>query len=788
MKKPKSTTTGDSAINNFTASKPTVKPVSVAKKKAKPSSGTRSFLAEMKKKGKKKEDDMDVIYVAQSGGDQEDYQKAIEASLQMVENPNAPQNNGEIKKPEATTSKQTETTKQSEPVKQADASQKCEEKTDSEVKSTVTESTTATENGDESTKYRIANSGEKYSATEAKIITKKPEKAAGLTPEEIEKIMKEKEDRRIKRAEERRELIEKYLKDGPLVYDLFAVLMHIGGAYGGHYYAFVKSFENGRWYKFNDTLVDEIDIDEISVKGFGGSNAGNAYMLLYRQVDSAEEKFEKISDEEIPSYIRELIEKERQSGESAEQKRVERSSTMNIRVFHMLEVKLIQTGMKDTLNDLLEKTIAEYKLGHIDRKNIRLRGFQPNTESYLETYTGRENKTLEELKIFSHKILAIEIKKDEDVFEEFDADRVSYKVALWRPNLPTLEEADLGIVKVWVNKDASFGEFMLTVADQLGIPSERLQLCRKSFSHGISQPDLLTLFENYDKSFADLRLFDSTIIFAEEIEENLKGTKSKWAEEFEKDSYRCKIRFNNPYKEIKSDFGIEYDNAVYIDSRQSIEELKALICSSLKVDPNEILIKKGGKMGNEIKNLAQTVESQNLVSGSSVFIEFGKPSKPGEIRVFLLLATKIEPEIDNFSHKYEELCELTIDAANKPSEIKPLIAEELKIRKGIDVAPQRIRLREKVSERMAKVYREQSMKMQQVTDKKQLAIEILDYEDKISSKEILIVVRLWDAQTYELGPRKDIIIEKKESMYSFAERVHSLYPNIKVFYHFTPRN
>ena len=47
--------------------------------------------------------------------------------------------------------------------------------------------------------------------------------------------------------------------------------------------------------------------------------------------------------------------------------------------------------MKDTLNDLLEKTIAEYKIVNVDRSNIRLRTYQPNTDSLLETYTGREN-------------------------------------------------------------------------------------------------------------------------------------------------------------------------------------------------------------------------------------------------------------------------------------------------------------------------------------------------------------------------------------------------------------
>jgi hypothetical protein len=38
----------------------------------------------------------------------------------------------------------------------------------------------------------------------------------------------------------------------PNIYELFSVLIHSGSAMGGHYYAFIKSFENGKWYKFND--------------------------------------------------------------------------------------------------------------------------------------------------------------------------------------------------------------------------------------------------------------------------------------------------------------------------------------------------------------------------------------------------------------------------------------------------------------------------------------------------------------------------------------------------------
>ena len=51
---------------------------------------------------------------------------------------------------------------------------------------------------------------------------------------------------------------------------------------GGHYYAYIKSFEDNKWYNFNDSSVTEISEDEIS-KVFGDKFGGpTAYMLMYK--------------------------------------------------------------------------------------------------------------------------------------------------------------------------------------------------------------------------------------------------------------------------------------------------------------------------------------------------------------------------------------------------------------------------------------------------------------------------------------------------------------------------
>lgn len=46
---------------------------------------------------------------------------------------------------------------------------------------------------------------------------------------------------------------------GPYVYELFSIMIHSGSASGGHYYAYIKEFENGEWFCFNDQSVSPVN-------------------------------------------------------------------------------------------------------------------------------------------------------------------------------------------------------------------------------------------------------------------------------------------------------------------------------------------------------------------------------------------------------------------------------------------------------------------------------------------------------------------------------------------------
>ena len=64
--------------------------------------------------------------------------------------------------------------------------------------------------------------------------------------------------------------LEEHLKKGEYVYELYTVIVHAGSARGGHYYSYIKSFEDNKWYRFDDDCVYESDYKNLA-NAFGES-------------------------------------------------------------------------------------------------------------------------------------------------------------------------------------------------------------------------------------------------------------------------------------------------------------------------------------------------------------------------------------------------------------------------------------------------------------------------------------------------------------------------------------
>eukprot|EP00467_Chlorarachnion_reptans_P025390 CAMPEP_0114531470 /NCGR_PEP_ID=MMETSP0109-20121206/26081_1 /TAXON_ID=29199 /ORGANISM="Chlorarachnion reptans, Strain CCCM449" /LENGTH=1498 /DNA_ID=CAMNT_0001714333 /DNA_START=115 /DNA_END=4611 /DNA_ORIENTATION=+ len=96
------------------------------------------------------------------------------------------------------------------------------------------------------------------------------------------------------------------------IYELRAVLIHIGTAYSGHYHAYIRGSDakdkNGgmsaQWYDFNDASVTSIPTSYLA-KQYGGASE-NAYMLVYMKRGSHKDPK---GPAQVPSNLKGAIEK-----------------------------------------------------------------------------------------------------------------------------------------------------------------------------------------------------------------------------------------------------------------------------------------------------------------------------------------------------------------------------------------------------------------------------------------------------------------------------------------------
>nr|XP_039248536.1 ubiquitin carboxyl-terminal hydrolase 2-like isoform X1 [Styela clava] len=65
----------------------------------------------------------------------------------------------------------------------------------------------------------------------------------------------------------------------PASFNLYAVSNHSGSCYGGHYTAYCKHVESGKWYSFNDSLVSAMSSSSVQSK--------EAYVLFYENLKSS---------------------------------------------------------------------------------------------------------------------------------------------------------------------------------------------------------------------------------------------------------------------------------------------------------------------------------------------------------------------------------------------------------------------------------------------------------------------------------------------------------------------
>lgn len=276
--------------------------------------------------------------------------------------------------------------------------------------------------------------------------------------------------------------------------------------------------------------------------------------------------------------------------------------------------------------------------------------------------------------------------------------------------------------------------------------------------------------KNQNKTFGNLCVTPQFLLFIDDSE----STKSRWADYFKKENNMIVINFNYPLEENQTIDNIDYCFRLKVDLRQPLLNLKEtletyvhgldvekykpknikILNNSIDKNKNDedngdkkeeekvihnetlrkliehqrsikvmntknLILKKGGKSGIELKDLNKTLRRIGFINNSYVFLRFGRKATPGEIKVNLFFClNSLNSNEFNLKRQIEYFGETYILSKLTASKVIDQLKNEYPVLKS-----KQILLREKDTDVLTKVFRNYSLRGQYVYDRKNLVIE-----------------------------------------------------------------
>jgi ubiquitin carboxyl-terminal hydrolase 47 len=579
-----------------------------------------------------------------------------------------------------------------------------------------------------------------------------------------------------------KEQIDEYLKEGENVYELFAVNVHLGGAFGGHYIEYIKSFEDNKWYCFNDmavTVASEWDV----VKTFGDKESAKcAYMLNYRKVGIP---VPVITSASVPEYLRNEIEAEKIQEEEYESMHRRELRRMSITVFYEGKHAVIDIQKDDTLRKFKEKIIEMYKID-AEVSNTRLRVYVKDRNIMLDVYSpDADDLTIEKLNISSFRFYTLEIKAPNEKFTQYTEDDIYLRLIIYNSSFTALDEESLPVRNLQVKKSATIKQLVESIAAELNVPAseEKLRVYRRHKGNTYQDSYFESIFydEIMDTSIKDLFIFDGNCIYAETIDSEEDMKRSKWVKALEEDKAKLHILYNDPHISTTSDYSAGYENEVIISKNSTLRELKKLLAEKLSLNENEFIIKRQSKDGPELKELNQTLASLHFTRTTTIFIELGKPSNIDEYRLLLSEALISSNENDDTEfYEFIEWGDFNVVGSYTVFQIKDKLSMMLLQEKNIEVPPTHIRLRDRVGDKLGTVFLD-SMELRYygMHDSKTISFQILTEDEHFGVNNLIIMAREWNPQDWSLSERKEILINNTWRIHDLTYKLSECFPQYR---------
>ena len=222
---------------------------------------------------------------------------------------------------------------------------------------------------------------------------------------------------------------------------------------------------------------------------------------------------------EIPEILLEKVKNDVTVNPVPEEKKFSRMDEINnsliVKLFmdSKTQQSFVVNKLEETILGLREKAKALFGFEAEDH-NWRLRRYNKTEDSMHEVFGEFcYEKCLHDLGMRQTCYLIVEIKKQDEVFQEYDPKNITVKVNVWRDNLTILTKQYLKPIKVGIREENTFGEFYEKVRQLTNIQNPLL--IKRNFSVG--NPFVVyELEENREKTLISLRFFNGINLYAEE--------------------------------------------------------------------------------------------------------------------------------------------------------------------------------------------------------------------------------------------------------------------------------
>mmetsp|Transcript_36164 Transcript_36164/g.84971 ORF Transcript_36164/g.84971 Transcript_36164/m.84971 type:complete len:1185 (+) Transcript_36164:407-3961(+) len=585
---------------------------------------------------------------------------------------------------------------------------------------------------------------------------------------------------------------------GPMHYDLYSVMVHSGSTFGGHYYAYIRSFENGKWYKFNDSSVSEASWSDVE-QTFGGtssssgigsypstysySSSASAYMLLYRRRDPLVNK-STVPDDMVPEGLRNWMQRKEEEEKKQEEEQRQQLNRINLTVYCGRWERAVAIDKAKTLADLIAQVKASFpaELGSLSTEAIRLRKYH-TTSDFLQEAIGSEDElgsSLESLNLYSCT-LAVETRADVDQpWPVIDSTKAAVKVWLSDDILDPENGASMTFSApcevMYVPAEGKLIDLKREVMRVHKVDVANLVVARANKLYSTLEIALLlenTVTKLKATSYGSLdgeRFFVAKVPQEEQEDYRLATsfTRTPMSKAIDAVTKMVTVLFNTPGSERP-------EHSLDVDLSSTLAELKEKISAVIGLGPDEFRVHKltqGAK--TELTKVADSLSTLNLSWGGQcprLVVDKGEPERQGVHNMTLVLLE------DKRTHSTaRELFTMAVEEDMLVGDIKKEVAKKLaehRIASGETEGVPHLRLRETHygdANEPRKVLVDdlplagRAGQMMNVYFKK-LNVQVLEGpEPKEKKGEVVVELMRWYPAEWKLGPREELVVGEADTV------------------------